>query len=290
MDGMGRAPAALLVLLVLVAGVGGVQAHGPEWTDEVYREVRTLVEAYNARIDGTSLGVVEAALHREFAGRVVELEVAGPDGGVAVYSFRTDERGRVHDLAVGGRPDATLRLLASRATVGRVAGAADPAGAFLDAFWNGAIRVESVGLPGRVLAALLGAVQFVASADPAAVGAAAAGGAAAVYVAVKFGVDGAIAAATRLWAWLERLIATVVEFLQGVLAWMESVTEAFNTLDSFLNLLDRVDLLGWLLSPFAVAYRRVKRAAGNAVRGVRRRLAGARRRVASLVSRGERGG
>lgn len=109
-------------------------------TVEVYADIETMTERYNAEVESRSSDRVQRQLH----GEVVNMQVASGDATVTV-SFRIDEDGRITGLTAGSRRDATLRMQTDAGTVRRLARADEPVGAFRRAVADDDVRLTGIG-------------------------------------------------------------------------------------------------------------------------------------------------
>jgi len=108
-----------------------------------YRNLSLMVVRYNER--GDAPGFVATRL----TGEQVTLRVEAENGSTAV-SFAVDDDGRLRDVRVGTRDDATLRMTTDRATMREITAAADPQAALLEAIDRGDVALRGLGALNRV--------------------------------------------------------------------------------------------------------------------------------------------
>lgn len=102
--------------------------------------VRDAIEGLEADSSAVGLG------GSQLAGETVNLRVRGR----GTYSFEVTENLAVEDVSGCGRGDAGLRLETDTETIREIGGSKNPGGAIGDAYRDGEIRIEGVGVVNRV--------------------------------------------------------------------------------------------------------------------------------------------
>lgn len=213
----------LLVVVIAVgalAAVGAAQGDDPAWATDVYEQLDRAASAYNADVEGGDFGTLERWLVRDAR---VNLYVEGPDGAVAAYTFRTDDRLRVHELRRGTADDPTLVVRTSRAIIDRVAAAPDKPAFVGRQVRHGEIRVHRV--------VTVGGLRFPVGVEHVIAGAA--GVAVLTIAATKFSVD--------------TLLSSLVATAKGVLEWLAgaaaSIWQHVGGIATGLTILDQLGLM-----------------------------------------------
>lgn len=122
--------ALVAVSLLLVGSVGGVAAQSestenPEWGEELFAEMESMVDDYNTHAESVDLGPVS------LAGATNVYVVDGDEQ--ATYTIYMDGDHRITDVQQGTDADAKRKMTTDRATIDRIAGADNPAAAFRSA-------------------------------------------------------------------------------------------------------------------------------------------------------------
>ncbi len=133
------AVAALLAVAVVVSAVPAptaAQSDGPAWADELFADLQTMAERYNANVDGAraEMSGPTRAVYDQLNGRTVNVYLHGTD---VAYSFRMTDDGRVVDLQQGTRDDAHLAMFLTRETAERLTSADEPVHRFVTAVQTG---------------------------------------------------------------------------------------------------------------------------------------------------------
>lgn len=129
--------------IVFAGGVGSVsaQSSSPDWGDQLFVEMESMVGQYNAHAEHIDLGPVS------LAGATNVYVVDGDEQ--ATYTIYMDSDHRITDIQQGTDDDATRRMTVDRATIGDIASADNPAAAFRSAVESGAIVIT--GEDGHIL-------------------------------------------------------------------------------------------------------------------------------------------
>lgn len=125
-----------LAFVVLFGSVGGVaaQSENPEWGQELFTQVESMVDDYNANVDSIDLGPINLA---------GATNIYVNDGSEqATYTVYMDSDNRIVDVKQGTDEDAKRKITTDRATLQRIASADDPAAEFRTAVENDDIVIS----------------------------------------------------------------------------------------------------------------------------------------------------
>jgi hypothetical protein len=127
---------AAAVVLSAVPAPAAAQSDGPAWADELFADLQTMAERYNANVDGAraEMSGPTRAVYDQLNGRTVNVYLHGTD---VTYSFRMTDDGRVVDLQRGTRDDAHLAMFLTRETAERLTSADEPVRRFVTAVQTG---------------------------------------------------------------------------------------------------------------------------------------------------------
>lgn len=128
--------AVVSLLLASSAPVAVAQADD-QWKTDLYGQLSTSVDVFNANVDNVSLGFAGDQL----ADKRVNLYVNDGDDRM-VASFYMDGDNHITDLRQEAHPDAQLKMTGDRETVEAVIGSATPAADFRDAVVDGSIVIS----------------------------------------------------------------------------------------------------------------------------------------------------
>lgn len=133
------AVAALLAVAVVFSAVPApvaAQSDQPAWADDLFADLQTMAESYNANVDGAraDMSGPTRAVYDQLNGRTVNVYLHGTD---VTYSFRVTDSGRVVGLQQGTRADAHLAMFLTRETAARLTSAENPVPPFVTAVETG---------------------------------------------------------------------------------------------------------------------------------------------------------
>lgn len=143
----------ILVLLVSAADLSSAQTEEPEWAADLFETLEAVVIEYNTARERGEIGFGE----RFVVGHQVALVVTDEDDAQAAYGFYLDAQGFITGLEPGEHPEATLRVLMSKATAETIGAADDPLAAFREGVRDGRIQIQGVGPANSIV---VGAVVF----------------------------------------------------------------------------------------------------------------------------------
>jgi hypothetical protein len=125
---------------VAQAGRGALEADG--LGRAFYRRIVAAAERHNRETAGENLGLLGSYLR----GERINLRIRTGNGDAEVVSFRTTRTMEVRELRAGPHPDASLRVTTDAATASEIANDTTPARAASEAFLDGEISIDGLGL------------------------------------------------------------------------------------------------------------------------------------------------
>lgn len=127
---------AAAVVLSAASAPAAAQSDAPAWADELFADLQTMSERYNANVDGAraDMSGPTRAVYDQLNGRTVNVYLHGTD---VTYSFRVTEAGRIVDFQQGTRDDAHLAMFLTRETAERLTDVDDPVRTFVTAVETG---------------------------------------------------------------------------------------------------------------------------------------------------------
>jgi hypothetical protein len=134
--GLVAAVLAVVVVLAAVPAPAAAQSDSPAWADDLFADLETMADRYNANVDGAraEMNGPTRAVYDQLNGRTVNVYLHGTD---VTYSFRVTDDGEVVDLRRGTRDDAHLAMFLTRDTAERLTSAENPVPPFVTAVQTG---------------------------------------------------------------------------------------------------------------------------------------------------------
>lgn len=133
---------AVIAILFLLTGGAVASEHptSPEWSDNVFDDIETIVAEYNAQADD-EVGLLEGWV---LGNDRINLHVRDAEGARAVYSLRMDEQQRVTTVSDEPFENPTVRLRTTKGVVEGIPADDRAETAVKQAIWDDRIRLERV--------------------------------------------------------------------------------------------------------------------------------------------------
>lgn len=138
--------ASVLITAILVVAMSGLApaAVGTNGESDLFNDMKPLVEVYNDNVGNVPL--VTSLIGEERINGQISLN----DGSVLSLAIMTAEDAKITSFEEGEIPDPTINAYSDEDTVRSIIISADPVATFQSALDNGAIRIEGVGMGGKI--------------------------------------------------------------------------------------------------------------------------------------------